>query len=44
MLLNPVFERFVAKTPFAVMARSLLERTLSPASVDALFTANATSQ
>ena len=37
MLLDPVFERFVGKTPFAVMARSLLERTLNPEALDALF-------
>jgi hypothetical protein len=37
MLLGHVFERFVKKTPFAVMSRSLLERTLSPEALDALF-------
>ena len=37
MLLSHVFERFVEKTPFAVMARSLLERTLTPEALDALF-------
>ena len=37
MLLGHVFERFVEKTPFAVMARSLLERTLTPEKLDALF-------
>jgi hypothetical protein len=37
MLLGQVFERFVEKTPFAVMARSLLERTLPPEALDALF-------
>src|SRR3954453_13661148 len=37
MLLSPVFERFVERTPFAVMARSLLERALPPEAVDALF-------
>src|SRR5579871_4316297 len=44
MFLHPIFERFVAKTPFAVMARSLLERTLSPESLDALFEEQAQSQ
>jgi len=37
MLLNQVFERFVERTPFAVMSRSLLERTLTPEALDALF-------
>ena len=37
MLLGQVFERFVGKTPFAVMSRSLLERTLTPETLDALF-------
>jgi len=37
MLLGHVFELFVKKTPFAVMSRSLLERTLSPEALDALF-------
>jgi hypothetical protein len=44
MLLDPLFERYVAKTPFAVMARSLLERTLSPESLNALFESKAESQ
>jgi hypothetical protein len=37
MLLGHVFERFIEKTPFAIMARSLLERTLTPEALDALF-------
>src|ERR1700723_2037761 len=37
MLLGQVFERFVEKTPFAVMSRSLLERTLTPEALNALF-------
>jgi hypothetical protein len=37
MLLGQVFERFANKTPFAVMSRSLLERTLTPEALDALF-------
>ena len=37
MLLDKVFERFVEKTPFAVMSRSLLERTLTPEALDTLF-------
>jgi hypothetical protein len=44
MLLGPVFERFVEKTPFAVMSRSLLERTLTPEALDALFEDKADSQ
>ena len=44
MLLGHVFERFAAKTPFAVMARSLLERTLTPESLDSLFEQKAQSQ
>jgi hypothetical protein len=44
MLLGQVFERFVEKTPFAVMSRSLLERTLTPEALDALFDAKAQSQ
>src|ERR1700683_1468590 len=44
MLLGHVFERFVAKAPFAVMSRSLLERTLTPEALDALFEDNAGSQ
>src|SRR5277367_296128 len=44
MLLGPVFERFVEKTPFAVMSRSLLERTLTPEALNALFEEKADSQ
>src|SRR3954471_11484922 len=44
MLLSHVFERFVEKTPFAVMARSLLERTLTAEALDALFEEKADSQ
>jgi hypothetical protein len=44
MLLGQVFERFVAKTPFAVMSRSLLERTLAPEALDALFEKTADAQ
>ena len=44
MLMNHLFERFVAKTPFAVMSRSLLERTLTPEALDALFEAKADTQ
>jgi VCBS repeat-containing protein len=44
MLLNHVFERFVENTPFAVMARSLLERTLTPEALNALFEKKADTQ
>jgi hypothetical protein len=44
MLLGQVFERFAEKTPFAVMSRSLLERTLTPEALDALFEEKADSQ
>jgi DDE family transposase len=44
MLLSPVFERFVERTPFAVMARSLLERALTPEALDALFEEKADTQ
>jgi hypothetical protein len=44
MLLGHVFERFVEKAPFAVMARSLLERALTPEALDALFEDKAESQ
>src|SRR5438477_1884850 len=44
MLLGHVFERFTEKTPFAVMARSLLERTLTAEALDALFEAKADAQ
>jgi hypothetical protein len=37
MLLSSVFERFVKRTPFVVMARSLLERALTPEALNALF-------
>src|ERR1700688_2043113 len=44
MLLVHVFERFAEKTPFAVMSRSLLERTLTPEALNALFEEKADSQ
>jgi len=44
MLLGQVFERFTEKTPFAVMARSLLERTLTAEALDALFEEKADAQ
>jgi hypothetical protein len=44
MLLSHVFERFAEKTPFAVMSRSLLERTLTPEALNALFEDHADTQ
>src|ERR1700722_14608267 len=44
MLLGQAFERFIEKTPFGVMARSLLERTLTPEALDALFEEKAETQ
>lgn len=44
MLLSHVFERFVEQTPFAVMARSLLERTLTPEGLNTLFEEKADTQ
>jgi IS4 transposase len=44
MLLNNVFERFAQQSPVAVMVRGLLENTLTPASVDALFEEQAENQ
>lgn len=44
MLLEPLFERFVAKGPFAVMSRALLERALCPTELDELFSRQAANQ
>lgn len=44
MLLSHVFERFIEKTPFAVMARSFLERPLTPEALEALFEEHADTQ
>jgi Transposase DDE domain len=44
MLLGQLFERFVEKTPFAVLSRSLLERALPPEALEALFEDKAQSQ
>jgi DDE family transposase len=37
MILGDVFERFVQESPVSVMTQALLENTLPPATVDALF-------
>jgi hypothetical protein len=44
MLLEPIFARFEAKGPFAVMSRALLERALCPVELDELFTRQADKQ
>jgi hypothetical protein len=44
MLLGQLFDRFAEKTPFAVMSRSLLERTLNPEVLDELFEDKAEAQ
>jgi len=44
MLLSHVFERFVEKTPFAVLARSLLERALPAEALETLFQDKAQTQ
>jgi len=44
MLMGQVFERFTEKTPFAVMSRSLLERTLPVEELENLFADKANSQ
>ena len=37
MILGPVFEQFINKSPLSVMARATIEYTLSASSLDALF-------
>ncbi|MEM9218990.1 MAG: transposase [Cyanobacteria bacterium P01_F01_bin.150] len=44
MILDEVFESFIAKSPFVVMFRVLLERSLSAQAVDQLFAENAQKQ
>lgn len=44
MLLDPIFERFVKQSPFAVMSRAILERALCPTQLDALFHRHANNQ
>jgi len=36
-MLNPVFERFVEKSPVSVMARAMMEHVLNPAQLDQWF-------
>src|SRR5947209_15213534 len=44
MLLGPIFERFVQRSPFAVMSQSILEHALCPAALDAMFERQADKQ
>lgn len=44
MLLNAAFDRFAEQSPVAVMVRGLLENTLNPAAVNALFEQHAQKQ
>src|SRR5262249_34439293 len=44
MLLDVVFEPFLAQRPVCVMARAILERLLDPARLDALFERTAQTQ
>jgi hypothetical protein len=44
MLLGPIFERFVQRSPFAVMSRAILEHALCPTALDELFERQADKQ
>jgi hypothetical protein len=44
MLLDPLFEPFVAASPLSVMARGLIEHALAPTDLDRLFEAHAKKQ
>jgi IS4 transposase len=44
MVLNPVFERFVAKSPISVMARGTIERVLNPEQLNEWFNNTAQKQ
>jgi hypothetical protein len=44
MLLEPIFERFVQRSPFAVMSRAILEYALCPSALDELFARQADKQ
>jgi IS4 transposase len=44
MILSKLFERFVAKSPISVMARSAMEFALAPDALDAVFTEHADQQ
>jgi len=44
MMLSPVFERFVVKSPISVMARGMIERALNPEQLDEWFNETADEQ
>jgi len=44
MRLNPVFERFVEKSPISVMARGAMERILNPEQLNEWFDRTAEKQ
>jgi hypothetical protein len=44
MLLEPIFERFVERSPFAVMSRAILERALASRQLDEMFERQADKQ
>jgi hypothetical protein len=44
VLLEPIFERFVSRSPFAVMSRAILERALCPQDLDEMFRRHASEQ
>ena len=44
MLLNPLFESFLAASPLSVMARGLIEHALNATDLNALFEENAKEQ
>jgi len=44
MLLEPIFDRFVQRSPFAVMSRAILEHALCPRQLDELFERQAQTQ
>ena len=43
-MLGPIFERFVERSPFAVMSRAILEHALCPRQLDELFARQAQTQ
>ena len=44
MVLDPIFDRFVADSPLSVMARATIEYALSAEALDALFERTADKQ
>ena len=43
-MLNPIFEKFVEKSPVSVMARGMMERVLNPEQLDEWFNKTAQEQ